>query len=103
MNLFRFIIFLFQIYLSCSIMKLQGQMEQTVINAVSFIWATEKVDIPKVDIKAKPKVSIVIPVYNEAKYLKDVIKSIQFQSLKEIEILIIDDKSTDNSVKIIKF
>ena len=104
MNLFQFILFLFQIYLSCSLMKLQGPMEQTVINAVNFIWSAEKVDVPKVDTKAKPKVSIVIPVYNEAKYLKDVIKSIQFQTLKEIEILIVDDKSTDNSVKkILKF
>ena len=104
MNFFQFILFLFQIYLSCSLMKLQGPMEQTVINAVNFIWSAEKVDVPKVDTKAKPKVSIVIPVYNEAKYLKDVIKSIQFQTLKEIEILIVDDKSTDNSVKkILKF
>ena len=77
-------------------------MMQTVINAVNFIWSAEKVDVPKVDTKAKPKVSIVIPVYNEAKYLKDVIKSIQFQTLKEIEILIVDDKSTDNSVNLIK-
>ena len=79
-------------------------MEQTVINAVNFIFSSSKIDIPKVDINAKPKVSIVIPVYNEAKYLKNVIKSIQLQSLKELEILIVDDKSTDNSVKkILKF
>ena len=86
-------------------MKLQGQMEQTVINAVNFVLSSStSADIPKIDINAKPKISIVIPVYNEAKYLKNVIKSIQLQSLKELEILIIDDKSTDKSVKkVLKF
>ena len=100
MSSFRSFILLFQIYFSLSsLMKLQGQMEQTVKNAVNFILSSPKVEIPKIDIKAKPKLTIVIPVYNEAKYLKNVIKSIQYQSLKEIEILIIDDKSTDKSVK----
>ena len=89
-----------QIYFSlCSLMKLQGQMEQTVINAVNIILSGPKVDIPQIDINSKPKISIVIPVYNEAKYLKNVIKSIQYQTLKELEILIVDDKSTDKSVK----
>ena len=79
-------------------------MEQTVINAVNFILSSPSVDIPKIDVNEKPKVSVVIPVYNEAKYLKNVITSIQYQSLKEIEILIIDDKSTDKSVKkVLKF
>ena len=97
---FRFIVFLIHIYFPiCSLIKLQGEMEQTVINAVNIILSSSKVNIPKIDINKKPKVSVVIPVYNEGKYLKNVIKSIQYQSLKEIEILIVDDKSTDNSVK----
>ena len=74
-------------------------MEQTVINAVNFIFSGPKPEIPKIDINSKPKVSIVIPVYNEEKYIKNVLKSIQYQSLKEIEILFIDDKSKDKSVK----
>ena len=74
-------------------------MEQTVINAVNFIFSGPKPEIPKIDLNSKPKVSIVIPVYNEEKYIKNVLKSIQYQSLKEIEILFIDDKSKDKSVK----
>ena len=77
-------------------------MEQTVITAVNFIFSDAKPEIPKINLNSKPKVSIVIPVYNEEKYIKNVLKSIQYQSLKEIEILFIDDKSTDKSVKIIK-
>ena len=77
-------------------------MEQNVINAVNFILNGPAPEIPKSKPKSKPKVTIVIPVYNEEKYLKNVLKSIQYQSLKDIEILFIDDKSTDKSVKRIK-
>lgn len=42
-------------------------------------------------------VSVVVPVYNTDKYLKEAIDSIIGQSLKNIEIILIDDGSTDNS------
>ncbi|MFH1979464.1 MAG: glycosyltransferase [Patescibacteria group bacterium] len=50
----------------------------------------------------KVKVSVLFPVYNGKKYLKDSIKSILNQTFKDFEFLIIDDGSTDNSVKLIK-
>ena len=96
--LFTFFIFL-QIQNSFCFIKLEGEMEQTVINAVSFILSPSKPEIPKINTKEKPKITIVIPVYNEEKYIKNVLKSIQLQTLKEVEILFIDDKSTDKSVK----
>ena len=96
--LFTFFIFL-QIQNSFCFIKLEGEMEQTVINAVSFILSPSKPEIPKINTKGKPKITIVIPVYNEEKYIKNVLKSIQLQTLKEVEILFIDDKSTDKSVK----
>jgi len=77
-------------------------MEQNVINAVNFILNGPTPEIPKTKPSSKPKVTIVIPVYNEEKYIKNVLKSIQYQSLKDIEILFIDDKSTDKSAKRIK-
>ncbi|WP_323735635.1 glycosyltransferase [Methanosphaera sp. ISO3-F5] len=48
------------------------------------------------------KVSIIIPVYNVEKYLDECLKSVINQTLKEIEIICIDDGSTDNSLKIIE-
>ena len=50
----------------------------------------------------KPKISIVISVYNGDSYLKLALLSIQKQTLKDIEIIIVDDCSKDNSVNIIK-
>ena len=48
------------------------------------------------------KVSLIIPVYNTEKYLKKCLDSVINQTLEDIEIIIINDGSTDNSEKIIK-
>lgn len=48
------------------------------------------------------KVSIIVPVYNVEEYLKQCLDSIVNQTLKEIEIICINDGSTDNSLKILQ-
>jgi glycosyltransferase involved in cell wall biosynthesis len=48
-----------------------------------------------------PKISIIVPVYNTEKYLKKCLDSLVNQSLKDIEIIIVNDGSTDNSQNII--
>lgn len=47
------------------------------------------------------KVSVIIPVYNTEDYLNECLDSIVNQSLKDIEIICINDGSTDNSLKIL--
>lgn len=49
-----------------------------------------------------PKVSIIIPVFNTELYVKEAVESIMNQTLKDIEIIIINDGSTDNSLQVIK-
>lgn len=49
------------------------------------------------------KVSIIIPVYNLDKYLKKCIESVIIQTYYNLEILLIDDGSVDNSLEICKF
>lgn len=49
-----------------------------------------------------PKVSVIIPVYNTEAYLEEAVRSIMNQTLKDLEIIIIDDGSTDNSLAVIK-
>ncbi len=48
------------------------------------------------------KISVIIPFYNSEKYIKICIESIINQSLKDIEIICINDGSTDNSLEIIE-
>lgn len=50
----------------------------------------------------KIKVSIIVPVYNVDKYLKKSLESLINQTLQEIEIICINDGSTDNSLKILQ-
>ena len=45
----------------------------------------------------QPKVSIIIPVYNVEKYIKRCVNSLLEQTLKDIEIILVDDASTDKS------
>jgi glycosyltransferase involved in cell wall biosynthesis len=49
-----------------------------------------------------PKISILVPIYNVEKYLDDCLTSIVNQTLKNIEIICINDGSIDNSLKIIQ-
>ena len=48
------------------------------------------------------KVSLIVPVYNTSTYLKKCIDSLLSQTLKEIEIIVINDGSRDNSESIVK-
>ncbi|HTX60798.1 MAG TPA: glycosyltransferase family 2 protein, partial [Methanobacterium sp.] len=48
------------------------------------------------------KISVIIPVYNSERYLGKCLDSIVNQTLKDIEILCIDDCSTDSTPQIIK-
>nr|WP_121270601.1 glycosyltransferase family 2 protein [Pedobacter schmidteae] len=48
------------------------------------------------------KVSVIIPNFNHAPYLKKRIDSVLAQSYQEIEVILLDDRSTDNSVNILE-
>ena len=50
----------------------------------------------------KIKFSIIIPNYNKEEYVADTLDSIFNQTYKNIEVIVIDDASSDNSLEIIK-
>jgi len=49
-----------------------------------------------------PKVSVILPVYNCENFISDCVNSILEQTFQDFELIIIDDKSTDNTLKIIQ-
>ena len=50
----------------------------------------------------RPKVSVIIPVYNTCNYVQEALESICQQTLEELEIIVIDDGSTDCSRAIVE-
>ena len=53
-------------------------------------------------IKNNPKISIISPLYNRERYILRLLKCIQNQNFQDIEIILFDDFSIDNSIKIIE-
>ena len=49
-----------------------------------------------------PKISVIVPVYNGSDYICECLDSIVNQTLKDIEIICVNDGSTDNSLSILK-
>ncbi|MDT2909231.1 glycosyltransferase family 2 protein [Lactococcus lactis] len=47
-----------------------------------------------------PKVSVVVPIYNQERYLRDCLDSLEAQTLEEIEFILINDGSKDSSIDI---
>ncbi|MBI2049683.1 glycosyltransferase family 2 protein [Candidatus Roizmanbacteria bacterium] len=52
--------------------------------------------------KIKPIVSVILPVHNSERFLPDCLKSLKRQAYRRIEIIAIDDRSSDNSFKILR-
>ena len=48
-----------------------------------------------------PKLSIIVPNYNHSRYLEKRLQSILSQTFEDLEVIILDDKSTDNSLEVI--
>lgn len=49
-----------------------------------------------------PKVSVVIPVYNAEKYLGECLRSVLSQTLRDIEVICVNDASTDGSLELLR-
>lgn len=48
-----------------------------------------------------PEISVIVPSYNHAAYVGDAVKSVLSQSFRDLELIVVDDGSKDNSLKIL--
>ena len=49
-----------------------------------------------------PLVSVIIPMYNSAKFIPQTLESLLYQTMKDFEVVVVDDCSTDNSVEVVE-
>ena len=59
-------------------------------------------EMTKIIENQKVKVSVIMPIYNACRYLRAAMDSIIQQTLEDIEIICVDDGSTDTSLDIIR-
>ena len=53
--------------------------------------------------KSEVKISVIVPCYNAENYVEQCMESIINQEVKEIEILVINDGSSDNTLEILQY
>lgn len=84
----------------------EKNIENKLFNRINIDYLTDdkKIDVYSIDKQEDNslKVSVVIPVYNTEEYLRQCMDSIVNQTLEDIEIICIDDGSTDGSAEILK-
>ena len=49
-----------------------------------------------------PLVSVIIPMYNAARFIPQTLESLLYQTMTDFEVVMIDDCSTDNSVEVVE-
>ena len=90
--------------------KINSNNKDEILNKYKFKY---KLEIAKKEVRYEivfdkrklnfiPYVSIILPIYNTALYLKKCLDSLKKQSLENIEIICVDDGSTDDSLHILK-
>lgn len=76
-------------------------MKEKVPSNEFYMVTKENNEITSNSEKSQPKVSVIVPVYNTERYLRECLDSIKNQTLTDIEIICVDDGSTDNCGKIL--
>ena len=89
-------------YISAQYLKMEESMEKPFREYIMVCKQGQLLPNRKMEKSDHPKITLIIPMYNEEKNVVQVIRSIQNQSLQEIEILCINDNSNDKTLSILK-
>ena len=102
-NLKKLLVFLLTLnYISAQYLDMDAAMEKPFREYVSVSRQGQLLPGRKMEKSDHPKITLIIPMYNEEKNVVQVIRSIQNQSLQEIEIICINDNSNDKTLSILK-
>ena len=103
MNIFPFVFSFIFCFVCCRYHKeFNRKMSQAIKLSQSkyLLYNNENFSTKIPEEKVNPLISVVLPCFNVDKYLRAAIRSIQAQTFKNIEIIIVDDKSTDNTINV---
>lgn len=81
--------------------EMQMKKDEKIISVYAVNESEARSFWSKINAEATPKISVIIPIYNMDAYLRECLDSVVSQTLKKIEIICVDDGSTDYSQMIL--
>lgn len=82
--------------------QIKKHLKAATVNSFNFEKESDYIVGNSVEVENQPLVSIIMPVWNRRDLVQDAIRSIQAQTYQNWELLITDDGSTDDTVKVIQ-
>ena len=99
-NIFLFLLLI--TYIKPQYLDMNEEMQKPFINYIDYCRRGVLFPNRKLIRVENPKISLVIPMYNEEKNVLPIIRSVQNQNLQELEIVCVNDNSNDGTLSVLK-
>ena len=99
-NIFLFLLLI--TYIKPQYLDMDEEMQKPFINYIDYCRRGVLFPNRKLIRVENPKISVVIPMYNEEKNVLPIIRSVQNQNLQELEIVCVNDNSNDGTLSVLK-
>lgn len=97
-----FLFFLLLSFATSQYLDMDAEMQKPFINYIDVCRRGILLPNRKFERTEHPKISVVIPMYNEERNVVPIIRSVQNQNLQELEIVCVNDNSNDNTLSVLK-